>query len=52
VARNCDFTMKNLVTQLASGFDKVNRKTCTAIISKVRKIEDEFWTSSIKMDIQ
>jgi len=51
VARNCDFTMKNLATQLDSGFDKVTRKTCTAIISRVRKVEDEFWTSGIKMDI-
>ena len=50
VARNCDFTMKNLANQLDNGFDKVSTKTCTAIISKIRKIEDEFWASDIKMD--
>ena len=50
VARNCDFTMKNLKVQLDSGFDKVSTKTCTAIISKVRKLEDDFWTFGIKMD--
>jgi len=50
VARNCDFTMKNLTNQLDNGFDKVTTKTCVAIISKIRKIEDEFWTSDIKMD--
>jgi len=52
VARNCDFTMKNLANQLDSGFDKVTTKTCKAIISRVRKIEDDFWTSCIRMDAQ
>jgi len=42
--------MKNLKVQLDSGFDKVSTKTCTAIISKVRKLEDDFWTFGIKMD--
>ncbi|RZB36242.1 MAG: hypothetical protein SRB2_02322, partial [Desulfobacteraceae bacterium Eth-SRB2] len=26
--------------------------TCEKIIKKVRKIEDEFWTTDIKMDAQ
>ena len=52
VARNCDFTMINLIKQLESGFGKVTAKTCTKIIAKVRKIEDEFWTEDLKMDAQ
>jgi transposase len=50
MARHCDFTMKNLTRQLDSGFNKVSAKTCTKIIAKVRKIEDEFWASDIMMD--
>jgi transposase len=52
VARNCDFTVKNLIKQLDSGFNKVTGKTCAKIISKVRGIEDEFWTADMKMDEQ
>ena len=52
VARNCDFTMNNLIEQLDSGFDKVTAKTCAKIIAKVRKIEDEFWTEDLKFDAQ
>ncbi len=52
VARNCDFTVKNLIKQLDCGFDKVTAKTCAEIIKKVRKIEDEFWKADIKMDEQ
>ena len=52
VARNCDFTMNNLIEQLDSGFDKVTPKTCAKIIAKVRKIEDEFWTDDLKFDAQ
>jgi len=52
VARNCDFTMNNLIEQLDSGFDKVTAKTCAKIIAKVRKIEDEFWTEDLKSDAQ
>ncbi|BBO85029.1 hypothetical protein DSCO28_55950 [Desulfosarcina ovata subsp. sediminis] len=52
VARNCDFTMKNLAVQLDAGFDKVTEKTCKAIISRVRKTEDEFWTSCLRMEAQ
>jgi transposase len=50
VGRNCDFTVKNLIKQLDYGFDKVTAKTCEKIIEKVRTIEDDFWTTAIKMD--
>ena len=52
VARNCDFTVKNLIKQLDCGFNKVTAKTCAEIIEKVKKIEDEFWKEDIKMDAQ
>lgn len=52
VARNCDFTVKNLIKQLDCGFNKVTEKTCTKIIQKVRKVEDDFWATDIKMDAQ
>ncbi len=50
MARHCDFTMKNLINQLESGFKKVSQGTCTKIIKKVRGIEDEFWVSDMRMD--
>lgn len=50
VARNCDFTMKNLIKQLDKGFEKVTAKTCSKIIKKVRKVEDEFWADDLKLD--
>ena len=50
VARNCDFTVKNLIKQLDCGFNKVTATTCEKIIKKVREIEDEFWATNIKMD--
>ena len=52
IARNSDFTMKNLIQQLEAGFDKVTGKTCAEIIEKVRKIEDEFWTEDLQFDEQ
>ncbi|MFZ0451622.1 MAG: transposase [Desulfatiglandaceae bacterium] len=52
IARNSDFTMNNLIEQLEFGFDKVTGKTCTKIIEKVRKIEDEFWTEDLQFDEQ
>ena len=52
IARNSDFTMKNLIQQLEAGFDKVTGKTCAEIIEKVRKIEDEFWTDDLQFDEQ
>ena len=50
IARNCDFTMKNLTKQLENGFEKVTRKTCMQIIAKVRKKENLFWEEDIKQD--
>ncbi len=50
VARNSDFTMKNLFDQLEAGFAKVTGKTCTKIISRIRKIEDKFWTEDLDFD--
>ena len=50
MARHCDFTMTNLTKQLDNGFHKVSAKTCTKIIAKVRKIEEEFWASDMVLD--
>jgi len=50
VARKCDFTMNNLIKQLDSGFNKVTSKTCSKILAKIRKIEDDFWTEDIELD--
>lgn len=43
VARNCDFTMKNLEIQLESAFQKVTSVVCKKMIKKIKKIEDAFW---------
>lgn len=51
VARNCDFTMKNLIEQLDVGFKKVTKKTCVGIINKIRKIEKEFWKDDRILDL-
>ncbi|MBU2646847.1 transposase [bacterium] len=50
VARNCDFTMKNLANQLEQGFSQVTADTCEGIIKKVREKEDCFWEDDIKKD--
>lgn len=52
IARNCDFTMKNLIKQLDNGFEKVTAETCSRIIAKIRKVEDEFWADDLKFDSQ
>lgn len=52
MARNCDFTMKNLIKQLDSGFKEVTAETCAKIITKVRKKENEFWAADITLDAQ
>lgn len=52
IARNSDFTMKNLIEQLEVGFAKVTGKTCAEILEKIKKIEDEFWTEDILFDEQ
>ncbi len=50
IARNCDFTMGNLIEQLNSGFEKVTSGTCVKIINKIRIVEDKFWTDDLKFD--
>ena len=42
IARNCDFTMDNLLKQLDHAFDGVTAKTCSRLIRKIQKIEDDF----------
>ena len=43
IARTCDFTMSNLLVQLDDAFASVTSKTCSGLIKKIRKREDEFW---------
>lgn len=50
ISRNCCFTMNNLIDQLDNGFNKVTSKTCSNIISKVKKIEDEYWINAINSE--
>ena len=52
VARNCDFTMKNLIDNLERGFETVTAETCVKMISKVRKTEDKFWKEDLKLDAE
>jgi len=50
IARNCDFSMKNLQEQLEKGFEKVTGNTCVKIIKKIRKVEKTFWDDDKKLD--
>lgn len=50
IARNCDFTMNNLILQLEEAFAKVTAKTCSGLIKKVRGIEDAFWRDDVALD--
>ena len=50
VARNCDFTMDDLLLQLENAFDKVTATTCQKIIKKVRSVEDDFRKNDAKLD--
>jgi len=43
VANKCDFSMANLILQLDDAFEKVTAKTCSGLIKKVQKTEDDFW---------
>lgn len=52
IARNCDFTMNNLILQLESAFDKVTGKTCSGLIRKIRDVEDAFWRDDAALDEQ
>ncbi|MDP3704819.1 MAG: transposase [Legionellaceae bacterium] len=50
VARNCDFTMANVLLQLDMAFSSVTEQTCTGLIKKIRQVEDDFWTSDLELD--
>lgn len=50
VARNSNFTMANLWTQLEEGFTKVAAETCRGIIKKIRENEDSFWEQDGELD--
>ena len=50
VARNCDFTMANLVRQLDKAFEKVTAATCEGLILKIRQIEDRFWEEDMALE--
>ena len=50
IARNCDFTMSNLLEQLDKAFDGVTAKTCSGIINKIRRTEDKFWYEDIQLE--
>jgi transposase len=50
VARNCDFTMANLIIQLENAFNSITAKTCSGLVKKARKIEDRFWKDDAMMD--
>lgn len=50
IARNCDFTMANLMRQLEAAFGGVTAKTCGGLMKKVRQIEDGFWEEDILQD--
>lgn len=52
IARNCDFTMDNLIKQLESAFGKINDKTCAGLIRKTREVEDAFWRDDAALDEQ
>ena len=52
IARNCDFTMDNLILQLERAFDKVTSKTCAGLIRKIRDVEDAFWRDDAALDEQ
>lgn len=50
IARNCDFTLSNLKSQLEEGFNQVEASTCVKIIRKIRKKEDKFWNEDMHFD--
>jgi transposase len=52
IARNCDFTMDNLIQQLEKAFDKVTAKTCSGLIREMRDVEDAFWRDDAALDEQ
>ena len=51
IARNCNFTMTGLQKQLDLAFDSVTSKTCSGIIKKVRKFEDDYWKEDSDLEL-
>ncbi len=52
IARNCDFTMANLVIQLEEAFGSVTAETCSGLIKKIYKLENKFWEDDALLDDQ
>ena len=52
VARNCDFTMANLLLQLDAAFSSVTKHTCEGLMKIMREVEDDFWTADAALDEQ
>jgi transposase len=50
IARNCDFTMENLILQIEKAFDKVTDVTCAGLIKKMRGVEDRFLSDDAVLD--
>ena len=50
IARNCDFTLSNLRSQLEDGFTKVDVSTCVKVIRKIKEREDQFWNEDMNFD--
>jgi transposase len=50
IARNCDFTLSNLKSQLEEGFTKVDVSTCVKVIRKIKEREDQFWNEDMNFD--
>jgi transposase len=50
IARNNDFTMANLVTEVDKAFNSVSPKTCAGLMRKMRETEDKFWEEDLLHD--
>ncbi|HAO19405.1 MAG TPA: hypothetical protein DCQ37_02255 [Desulfobacteraceae bacterium] len=50
IARNCDFTMANLIVRLEDASDSVTAKTCSGLINKTREVGNKFWNEDALMD--
>lgn len=50
IARNCDFTMSNLLVQIKNAFSTITNATCQGLMKKIRQVEDEFWKTDSAMD--
>jgi transposase len=50
IARKNKCTMAHLLEQLDDAFTSVTEETCSGLIKKVRKVEDNFWTEDMRLD--